>query len=78
MFPSLGFLFELFEAVNYFRKKMNLWKDFLRNNEFSCGDVCSLLRIMFSILVTLVGWRERTVFLKIYAKREVTNWPFQP
>ena len=58
MFPSLGFSFELFEAVNYFRKKMNLWKDFLRNNEFSCGDVCSLLGIMFCIPGN-TGWVER-------------------
>ena len=58
MFPCLGFLFKLFEAVNYFRKKMDLWKDFLRNNEFSCGDVCSLVRIMFRIPAN-TGWVER-------------------
>ena len=37
---------------------MDLWKDFLLNNECSCGNVCSLVRIMFSIPAN-TGWMER-------------------
>ena len=36
---------------------MDLWKD-LCSNEFSCGDVCSLVRITFRI-PTNTGWVER-------------------
>ena len=37
---------------------MDLWKEFLHNNEFSCGDVCSFVRILFSIPAN-TGWVER-------------------
>ena len=39
------------------KSKQVVWKNFLKTNEISCGDMCKLIRIMFNIPAN-TGWIE--------------------